>query len=398
MNNIRFKFGMSLMLLIVLLALFLAFFLGADTCQAKGLISTPDTIKAVSQARALQKKGELAQAILLFEKFAADGDPTAMFHAGKSYSRGWGVKPDLAKAEHYFTSAVLFEFRHRGEAAYELGRLYQRSIGPDCNTLAVEWFEKAMTWQFVKASMQLAIHYETGRGVDRDIGKAIKNFEIAAHAGYEQALLKYARILQDGSYGIAQNPQRAELMTAEAMATLERKARAGSASAAKQLGRIYRKGQLVSVDLKKAEKWLLQAARSGSTGGMHDIARIMLADKDSAARQAEALNWLRAAAERGHGGSMTTLGRLHLIEKYDLSQAETVNWFEMGVKAGHGGAMEELAKLYDRGFLVAQDFEQAVQLARMGSNRGHSGCTKLLKLLLAKTGNSANAPAKTARL
>lgn len=381
MSNLTVKASLGVMLFIASALIGFAVFFCASSCQASPFASTPATIEAVAQARALQKKGELKQAIDLFELHAAEGSPTAMFHAGKAYSRGWGVKPDLVKAEHYFVSAIQFDFPQRGEAVYEMGRVFQRSIGPDCDTLAVEWFEKALGWQFVKASMQLAIHYEKGRGVDQDIGKAIKNFEIATHAGYAQALLKYAYILIEGRYDIAPNPQRAELMIARAMETLERKARTGSASAAKQLGRIYRKGNLVPVDLAKAEKWLLQSARSGSTGGMHDIARLILAQKDSA-RQMEALDWLRAAAKRGHGGAMTTLGRLHLAEKYGLLRPEALTWFEMGIEAGHGGAMEEMAELYTQGLLVEKDITRAIELAQTGSDIGHAGCARLLAILL----------------
>lgn len=398
MSNLKLKTGISLSLLLVVPALFIVLFLCVNSCEAKEPAPNPAITEAVKQARTLQKEGDMEQAILLFEQYAAQGNPSAMFHAGKSYSRGWGVKPDLVKAEHYFTSAIEYDFPKRGETAYELGRLFQRSIGPDCDTIAVEWFEKAMQWQFLKASLQLAIHYEKGLGVDQDIKKAVKNYEIATHAGYEQALLKYARILLEGSYDITPNPQRAELLTQEAIVTLERKARAGSASAAKQLGRIYKKGQLVPADLEKAEKWLLQSARSGSTGGMHDIARLMLADKTNTARYSEAIDWLRAAAERGHGGAMTTLGRLHLAQKHNLTQDEAVGWFEMGTKAGHGGSMQELAELYEQGLLVTQDLDEAIKLARMGRDQGHSGCARLLALLLEKNEVGAEPTSASANL
>lgn len=388
MSKFSFPTGLGLSVLIAT-PILLAIFLFCDgACLATEPAPNPAVAEALIQARNMQKIGELVEALALFEQLADHGDPSAMYHAGRSFSRGWGVTPDLTKAEYYFTLAIRFDFKERGAAAYELGRVYQRSIGPDCDTLAVKWFEDALKWKFVKASMQLAIHYEKGLGVDRNIPKAIQNFEIATHAGYEQALLKYALILTEGSYDIAPNLKRAELMTAQAISTLERKARTGSASAAKQLGRIYNKGLLVPTDLQLARKWLLQSARSGSTGGMHDYARLVLADTENPDQYQDAIDWLRAAAERGHGGSMTTLGRLHLTQKHNLSKTEAVAWFEMGVQAGHGGSMEELALLYQQGPLVEINLSEAIRLARMGTNQGHRGCTRLLAQLTQQTSDS----------
>lgn len=229
-------------LLLVVLAGFLIFHFNKAEWKAKSAPSDPQVNEAIGQARALQKLGKLKDAIVVFERYAKQGYPDAMFHVAKSYSRGWGAKPDLKKSRHYFLQAVQYSYSYRGETAYELGRLFRRSLGPDCNTIAVEWFKKALQWNYKKASLQLAIHYERGLGVDQDIGQATQYYEIAARSGNEQALIKYARLLVKGRYGITPDPERARLLTERAVISLERKARGGSASAAKQLGRLYRAG------------------------------------------------------------------------------------------------------------------------------------------------------------
>lgn len=195
-------------------------------------------------------------------------------------------------------------------------------------------------------------------------------------------MIKYARLLVQGRYGITPDPERAYVLTERAIVSLQRKALRTSASAAKQLGRLYRDGKLVPVNLKKAQKWLLRSARMGSTGGMHDLARLMLHDPDQRAKYSQALTWLRVAAKQGHGGAMTALGRYHLKEKYGLEQAGALYWFKMGVAAEHGGAMEELARLYERGVLVEKNHSEALRLARRGSRLGHSGAENLRKKLL----------------
>ena len=66
------------------------------------------------------------------------------------------------------------------------------------------------------------------------------------------------------------------ILVEKAIIALERKSRAGSPSASKQLGRLYRDGELTKQDPIKAKKWLLKSAQLGSVGGMHDYAHLLL--------------------------------------------------------------------------------------------------------------------------
>ena len=347
----------------------------------KNAPSDPKVIVAIGQARALQKLGKLNEAFIIFKKFAQRGYPDAMFHLGKAYSRGWGTKPDLENARKEFLQAVQFGHTYRGESAYSLGRLYQLSKGPNCNTTAVGWFKKALHWNFEKSAIQLAFHYERGIGVEQNIKQAKKYYEVAVQAGFEQAMISYARLLVEGKYRATQDLSRAKQLSERAIAMLESKARSGSGSAAKQLGRIYRDGIFVSIDLKLAYYWFLHSARMGSTGGMHNLAFLMLNVPGQKLKHKDALQWLRVAANRGHGGSMTALGRFHLEEKYGLQNSEAVRWFKLGVQAGHAGSLEELARLFSNGRLVKKDRKEAIHLAKKGSQMGHAGSSSLLKEL-----------------
>ncbi|MBL4800642.1 MAG: sel1 repeat family protein [Emcibacter sp.] len=379
----RSVMGMGFFLALLIVGMF--FFFDQRNTVLKTAPVNHMAAEEVKQAKALQKLGQLENAFEVFEKYALRGYPEAMFHTAKSYSRGWGVKPDLERARHFLRLAVQYDYSYRGQTAYELGRLFQRSSGPDCNTIAVGWFTKAMEWDFTKASLQLSKHYELGIGVEQDIGKAIYFYEIASRAGYETALLKYAYILLKGRYGIRPDPERAYAMVERAVISLRRKAESGSRTSAKKLGRLYQKGQLVPVNLSVARQWFLRTAMLGDRGGMHDLGHVMLAGDGSPEDHVEGLAWLEKAAELGHGGAMTALGRFHIKEKYGLTKSNAVYWFEKGVEAGHGGAMQELAKIYDKGTLVEKDPEKAIRFAQMGSDVNHSGSKRLLKKLLKKT-------------
>ncbi len=345
----------------------------------------PIVNEAIAQARGLQKSGKLEQAATVFTTYAQQGYPVAMFHAAIAYANGWGLGRDLDKARQLLLRAVQYSFDYRGEAAYELGRLYQRSFGPDCNRIAVEWFHRALDWQYAKAHIRLARHYERGIGVEADIERSLHHYRQAIELGFESAAISFARTLLKGRFGVEADPAGADALAERAIASLRLKAARGIGTAAKLLGRLYRDGEFVDRDFAEARRWFERAAELKVAGGMHDLAHLLLDKFKVKKREREALAWLRRAAAIGHGGSMTALGRFHLTEKYGLARSGAVDWLKRGVDAGHPGAMEELARLRAEGQLVEQDTDLAIRLAEQGARKGHEGSKSLLRKLRAQT-------------
>lgn len=352
-----------------------------DRPKVKSERIDPTIEEMIKQARGLQKVGRWQAAADLLTQLASDGHPVAIYHLGRAYKNGWGVEPNLDQARLIFMEAARFSFAYRGETAYELGRLFQRSSGERCAEIALQWFHKALSWDYPKAHVQLAKHYERGIGTERDLTRAFAHYEKAAIAGYPSSTINFARILLTGRYGTAPDAAQALFWAERAIAGLEKKARDGSASSAKTLGRLYRDGEFMSADPGLARDWFLRSADLGDAGAMHDLALMMLTRSDDEASVDEALKWLRLAAKAEHGGALTGLARLHLKERYGLDPASAVALLERGVDAGHPGAMEELGRLYAKGKLVEQDRTRAVELARKGADRGHQGSASLLKEL-----------------
>jgi len=341
----------------------------------------PTIEEMIKQARGLQKVGRWEAAADILTQLANDGHPVALYHLGRAYKNGWGVAADFDQARLIFMEAASYRFSYRGETAYELGRLFQRSSGEKCANIALQWFQKALAWDYPKAHVQLAKHFERGIGTDRDLDAAFHHYEKAAIAGYPSSTINYARILLVGRYGVTPDPERARFWAEKAMAGLEKKARDGSASAAKTLGRVHRDGEFVSADSDLAREWFLRSAGLGDAGAMHDLAQMLLADQTGDANAAEALKWLRLAAKAEHGGALTALARLHLKGRFGLEPADAVSLLERGVAAGHPGAMAELGALYAEGLHVEQDRTKAIDLAVKGADRGHQGSASLLKKL-----------------
>jgi TPR repeat protein len=345
--------------------------------------------EAIKRARGLQRQGQWELAANELDRYALEGYPVAMFHMAKAYSRGWGIKPDLERARQLLLRAVQYRFDYRGEAAYELGRLFQASDGPNCDSIAVAWFTRALDWDYEKSHVQLALHYERGLGVDQDLDRAARHYRGAVNAGYETASIRFARVLNNGNTNIEADPERAQLLATRSIETLRIKASQGSGGAAKTMGRLYRDGEFVVADSIVAEQWFRRSSQLGDTGGMHDLAVLLLSSANTQRASDEALGWLRRAAGLGHGGAMTALGRLHLNAKHDLKPEGAPAWFTQGVEAGHAGSMAELARLRAEGALVSRDMPGAITLARRGAALGHLGSKTILEDLLAQAGNSS---------
>jgi uncharacterized protein len=339
----------------------------------------PTIEEMIKQARGLQKVGRWQAAADLLTQLANDGHPVALYHLGRAYKNGWGVEADHEQSRFIFMEAVRYSFAFRGETAYELGRLFQRSSGERCAEIALQWFNKALSWDYPKAHVQLAKHYERGIGAERDLAKAFFHYEKAAIAGYPSSTINYARILLTGRYGSTSDPEKALYWAARAIEGLEKKARDGSASSAKTLGRIFRDGEFMATDRDLAKDWFLRSADLGDAGAMHDLGQMLIAGTPGKTGIQEALKWLRLAAMAEHGGALTALARFHLKKKFGLDPTSAVELLERGVAVGHPGAMEELAKLYAEGRFVKKDRNKALELAKKGADRGHQGSTRFLK-------------------
>ncbi len=370
-----------LLVVIIFLVAFIIYDYHLDT-KGKPSPVQPFVMKQLALAKSLQKQGKLQESASIFEEYAIQGYPDAMFYLAKAYTKGWGVKPNLIKARWHLLNAVEYDFSYRGETAYQLGLLYQKSAGPDCSAIAVEWFKKSIKWKYFKAAVSLGTHYEKGVGVPQDLDKAIFYYEMATHDGITIAALKHAQIISSGNFGIPRDIEYAATLLKFTVENLEQDVGRGKASAAKTLGRLYRDG-ISNVylpeysNLEKSVFWFRRASDLDNIGAKHDLAKLLLLI-DEERHFKEAIILLKTSANSGHGGAATSLGRMHLAEKYSLTKAGSISWFSKGVNAGHTGSIKELAVIYYQGELVDKDINIAIELLQKGENKGHSPSKRLL--------------------
>lgn len=348
--------------------------------QAQVTPRNPVVTKVLSDARKHSSKGRYQQAAELLKDHATSDNPQVLLDYAKLLARGWGVPKNLDKAREKLLLAVQHDFPKRGEAGFELGRVYRQSLGPDCDRIAFEWFVESAKAGHVKAHAELGRHYARGIGVDVDMHSALKHYRIAARSGAANSLISFVQRLartNDPEFAFVDLKGLIE----EAIPALESEAAGGRGSSAKVLGRLYRDGVHVSIDKAMAQMWFERGSRLGDSGSMIELAQMLQQTTEEPSEIKRSLALLERAAELRNAGALTELGRLHLAGRYGLEVSKAAALFKQGVKAGHAGSMLELARLHLSGDRAVLDQKQALKLLKRGAAKGHSGCKKLLAKL-----------------
>jgi len=114
------------------------------------------------------------QAFPICLQLAEKGNAEAQDRVGKMYNKGWGVDKDLILAERWLRKSAM---QGLASAQTHLGNFYARrsdmKIKVDMNK-ALKWYRKAAKQDHSEALVALAVMYQGGYGVKKDINRAGK--------------------------------------------------------------------------------------------------------------------------------------------------------------------------------------------------------------------------------
>jgi len=153
---------------------------------------------------------------------------------------------------------------------------------------------------------------------------------------------------------------------ATALRELLPEAEAGNAEAQYRVGRIYRRGLSVPVDVDLALKWYEAAARNGSNKAMYGLGLLYDNGDQVVENSDRAECWYRLAAERGHSPAQHALSILvHTL----IEWSESRHWRERAIAQGdayalYGEANVLLLNPLDR------DKTEAYMLLLLAADRG----------------------------
>jgi TPR repeat protein len=162
------------------------------------------------------------------------------------------------------------------QAQYSLGIMYEKGKGVDLNLKkAKKWFQLAAQQGISKAQYKLGLIYRNGQGGEKNYSKAIKWWELAANRGNANAQINLGLIFENG-LGVPQNYNKAIRLYSLAAGVGNTKAQKYLNSLLNKkveaqinfgLGVRFETGQGVVRDYNEAIRWYNLAANSGFDKG-----------------------------------------------------------------------------------------------------------------------------------
>ena len=129
---------------------------------------------------------DVREGLLLYQKAAGQGNPSAMYALAFCYKNGDGVEMDFKKA-----FSLYQECADKGlcRAFYNLGLCYEVGVGvPKDKKKALSYFQQGAAKGDEEASQKLGVAYLEGKfGLKKDKREAMKHLELAAALGSERA-------------------------------------------------------------------------------------------------------------------------------------------------------------------------------------------------------------------
>lgn len=244
-------------------------------------------------------------------QYAADmGSSAAQFAQGLDYLYGKGVLKDVSRAKKLLSeSAAGREFR----AQIYLKILKHGSRG--------EIRDRKMMSDSVKkwaarnnpdAMYALAIMHNSGEGVPKDAGRAIRLFRAAAAKGNSRASFRLALMYYYGE-SVDKDPG---LAAGFARTAAEQR----HAGAMYFLGTLYYRGIGVQPDKAKSAYWFRKSADQGHVEAQYALGLLLLSGEGVAADQLEAIKWLDNAARKGSDGARAVLRELVAFKEKPLNE------------------------------------------------------------------------------
>ncbi len=302
---------------------------------------------------------------MLWIQRAQDGDKEAQFNLALSINRGdapsyqrvdyWlrksaeqGFAPaEYVLAVHENSSADITESielikksaeQNYAPALYYLAKLYFNGVNPakgdshfEVNpSKGVECLCKAIEQKYAHAFVELGICYITGRGVEKNVEKAIENWRTGADLGEESGEHNLGMLYEMGE-DVPQNMQ-------EAIKWYRRAAEQGFAPAQTKLGMLYITGKDIDKDNVEGARWLTRAAEQNDPEALYYLALCYQCGDGVEKDDKLAFNLLYRAAEQGYPEAQYVLSTLC------NDKNEEIKWLKLAAEQGHAQAKETLEK------------------------------------------------------
>lgn len=345
-----------------------------------------------------QEVPNIEEARNLLDKSIELGDSFAPYILGQMYENGV-LEPDYYEAFKWYQLAAERNSIYGIELVghyYRVGVTKTEEADP---AKAIEYFNKAIEMGSNYAKMELAICYEEGIGVEKDIQKAYELYNSAAENGYSHAYNKIGYYEEDGLLG--------EKNYTKAFQAYQKSAESGNLEGIYNLGRAYKYGigvpenpEFALDNFKKAAEHNygdacieLALSYEGEYGGLEFDAEKIMDYMLKAAEQGysfaqykmgyyyyyglveknfeKALEWLNKSYERGYPYAALLLGDYYLYNDAGLENPQDDKAFEYYKNAEEKGLVSEgLGVCYEYGVGTEENLKEAFKYYTLGAEAG----------------------------
>ena len=140
-------------------------------------------------------EGDYDNAFKKYEVLANQGSVDSQIFLGWMYQQGIGTNQDFNEAENWYNKAASCD---SAEALFYLGKL--NAVRGD-ETSARKFYEDSAKHSYSPALFRLGWYYEFGKGIPKDINKALDYYTSASNLGHIFAKKHLAILLIKGARG-----------------------------------------------------------------------------------------------------------------------------------------------------------------------------------------------------
>lgn len=210
-----------------------------------------------------------------------------------------------------------------------------------------------------KALYTLSACYGLGKGVEKDLAKAVELCKKAAEQGDATAQRTLGWCYQNGE-GVERN-------ITKAAEWYQKSAEQGDATAQCNLGVFYEVGEGVEKDTVKAVKWYRKSAEQGCMQAQNNLGTCYQRGEGVKQDMEEAMHWFQKAANQGYAVAQYNIALIHYLY---MDYEKAVYWFELAANKGFKDAQRSLADCYFMGLGVGQSYQRAAEWYVRAADQG----------------------------
>jgi len=193
---------------------------------------------------------------------------------------------------------------------------------------AIRWRREAARLGHVRSMLELAVRHQSGKGVEKDPGKAVQLYLDAAQRGSVPAMIELARLVVARDTAAPPDPVRVRELAAQA-------AQSGLPAAEELYGAMLLDGLGGPRQGPEGLRWIQSAAQNGAREAQYLLAMHRLEGQFTQQDSADALEWMRRSAEAGNADACAMMAWFHVTGTgCDANPVLARQWAVQGAELG----------------------------------------------------------------